>query len=66
MPDRIDPEKLGKFVGNIVNGMPEYPSQEDIDIAKEAAKIGVIDALADFDEVVVPEEDAWGLPGGDQ
>jgi len=50
----IDPIALGKRVGNIVNGMPEYPTPEDVEVAVELARIGLIDAL-EFDERTNPE-----------
>lgn len=61
--NQINPEKLGTFVGNIINGMPEYPTHEDIACAKEMAHMGLLDAMTDFDETTVPEEIDWGIPG---
>ena len=58
----IDPERLGVFVGNQVNAMSDFPTQEDIDAAVQAAQLGTLETLTDFDEKVVPEEDTWGLP----
>lgn len=60
---QVDPVALGKFVGNIVNGLPEYPTREDIACAKEMAHMGLLDAMTDFDETTVPEEIDWGIPG---
>lgn len=58
----IDPIKLGIFAGNVVNGMPDTPSPEDVEVAKEAARLGLLDAMTDFDETTVPTEDTWGVP----
>lgn len=63
---QIDPLALGRFVGNIINGMPEHPTHEDVECAREMARMGLLDALTDFDEEVVPEEDVWGVNQGYQ
>jgi len=61
-PTLIDPVALGKKVGNIINGMPEYPSVEDIRAARDAAGFVLRERLDDFDEIVDPDEVEWGLP----
>lgn len=58
----IDPEALGVNVGNIINGLPEHFTPEDLAAAKEAARLGLLEQMTRFDETVVPEEVAWGIP----
>lgn len=59
----IDPEALGLKVGNIINGLPEIVTSEDLEVAKEAARLGLLEQMTTFDETVVPEEVVWGIPG---
>lgn len=61
----INPEKLGKKIGNIVNGLPETPSDREIQAASDLARLFVAETIEPFDEVVVPEEIEWGLPGSE-
>ncbi len=59
------PEEIGKRVGNIVNGLPEGFTTEDLAAAKEAARLGLLEQMAEFNDTVVPEEVEWGLPYAD-
>ncbi len=60
---RVDPVALGKFAGNIVNGLPEYPTHDDIACAQEMARMGLLHAMTDFDETAVPDEIDWDALG---
>jgi len=59
----IDPEALGVSVGNIINGLPENVTLEDLEVAREAARLGLIEQMTGFSETTVPEEVVWGIPG---